>query len=116
VERIFGAASGAALKPSLFPGDRNLPMPPARFSELRLTPKTGRTHQLRVHLSAIGFPIVGDTLYGGRVFEAGDFRFDRQALHAHEITFVHPATLNEMTLTAPIPEDMRRLMEIMDNG
>jgi 23S rRNA pseudouridine1911/1915/1917 synthase len=114
VERIFGAASGAALKPSPFPSDRNLPTPPARFSQLRLTPKTGRTHQLRVHLSAIGFPIVGDTLYGGRVFQVPGFRFDRQALHAHEVTFVHPATLNEMTLTAPIPADMRRLMELLE--
>ncbi|MGD0389009.1 MAG: RluA family pseudouridine synthase [Tepidisphaeraceae bacterium] len=114
VERIFGAAPGTALKPSLFRSDRNLPMPPARFSCLRLTPKTGRTHQLRVHLSAIGFPIVGDTLYGGRIFESGGFRFDRQALHAHEITFVHPATLNEMTLTAPIPADLRRLMELLE--
>ena len=98
VERIFGAATA----------------PAARFSFLRLTPKTGRTHQLRVHLSTIGLPIVGDSLYGGRVFESGGFRFDRQALHAHEITFVHPGTLQEMTLTAPLPADFRRLLELLE--
>ncbi len=80
------------------------------FSVVKLSPKTGRTHQLRVHMSTIGHPIVGDTIYGGRVFEAGDFRFDRQALHAYEITFVHPGTLKTMTLSAPLPPDINELL------
>jgi 23S rRNA pseudouridine1911/1915/1917 synthase len=84
---------------------------PVKFSLLKLTPKTGRTHQLRVHLSCIGLPIVGDTMYGGRIFEAEGFRFERQALHAFEITFVHPGTLQTMTLQAPLPPDMRELMD-----
>ncbi len=83
------------------------------FAFVRLTPKTGRTHQLRVHMTAIGHPLVGDTMYGGKVFESGEFRFARQALHAHEITFVHPATLERMTLTAPIPEDMSGLLHLL---
>jgi 23S rRNA pseudouridine1911/1915/1917 synthase len=82
----------------------------AKFTLLRLTPKTGRTHQLRVHLAAIGCPIVGDTIYGGRVFADGDFKFDRQALHAFEITFVHPGTLQTMTLNAPLPPDIEELL------
>jgi 23S rRNA pseudouridine1911/1915/1917 synthase len=110
VERVFGAAAENALKPSLFLTDRKLPVPPAKFSLMRLSPKTGRTHQLRVHLATIGFPIVGDTMYGGRIFEAEGFRFERQALHAHQITFVHPGTLKEMTLTAPLPEDIEKLI------
>src|SRR5262249_50865802 len=77
--------------------------PAETFTLLKLSPKTGRTHQLRVHMSAIGHPIVGDTMYGGRVFESGNFRFERQALHAFEITFVHPGTLKTMTLSAPLP-------------
>jgi 23S rRNA pseudouridine1911/1915/1917 synthase len=81
-----------------------------KFALLRLSPKTGRTHQLRVHMAAIGCPIVGDTTYGGRVFESGDFRFDRQALHAFEITFVHPGTLKTMTLSAPLPPDITELL------
>ena len=80
------------------------------FSLVKLTPKTGRTHQLRVHMTAIGFPMVGDVVYGGRVFETGGFRFDRQALHAAEITFIHPGTLNPMTLQAPMAADMRELI------
>jgi 23S rRNA pseudouridine1911/1915/1917 synthase len=83
-----------------------------RFSFLKLTPKTGRTHQLRVHMSAIGFPMVADTIYGGRCVQAGEFRFARQALHASQITFVHPVTLATMTLEAPLPPDMRELLSI----
>jgi 23S rRNA-/tRNA-specific pseudouridylate synthase len=54
--------------------------------------------------------MVGDTMYGGRIFESGDFRFERQALHAYEITFTHPGTLKEMTLRAPLPGDMEKLL------
>ena len=84
-----------------------------KFAVVRLSPKTGRTHQLRVHMAAIGCPIVGDTTYGGRVFESGNLRFERQALHAYEITFVHPATLKTMTLSAPLPQDMTELLQIL---
>jgi 23S rRNA pseudouridine1911/1915/1917 synthase len=98
VEKIFKSASGE------------------RFSMVQLMPKTGRTHQLRVHMAAIGFPIVGDTMYGGRVYESGGIRFERQALHAREITFVHPGTLETMTLKAPLAEDMRKLIETMEAG
>jgi 23S rRNA pseudouridine1911/1915/1917 synthase len=84
-----------------------------KFSLVRLTPKTGRTHQLRVHMAAIGHPIVGDTVYGGRIFEVQDFRLERQALHAAEITFVHPGTLRTMTLSAPLPADILMLLKIL---
>ena len=66
-------------------------------------------------MAAIGFPMVGDTMYGGRVFEHGDFRFERQALHAFEITFTHPGTLEPMTLQAPLPPDISELLEIFRN-
>jgi 23S rRNA pseudouridine1911/1915/1917 synthase len=95
------------------PHDRNFKAPPGRFTFVKLFPKTGRTHQLRVHMSVLGYPMVGDTMYGGRVFESGDFRFERQALHAFEITFVHPATLNTMTLSAPVAPDMAKLIETL---
>lgn len=81
------------------------------ISLMKLTPKTGRTHQLRVHMSQIGNPIVGDTMYGGRVFSEGDLHFERQALHAYEITFVHPGTFNTMTLSASLPADMTSLLD-----
>ena len=102
---------------STFEKDRKLPQPPAgKFSFMKLSPKTGRTHQLRVHMAFHGMPMVGDTMYGGRIFEAGDFRFTRQALHAYEITFIHPGTHKPMTLTAPLPPDMTRLLEILRNA
>jgi 23S rRNA-/tRNA-specific pseudouridylate synthase len=88
------------------------------YALMEFTPKTGRTHQIRVHAAALGLPLVGDTMYGGRIFEPADgsFRFDRQALHAARITFVHPGTRQSMTLTAPLPPDMTRLIEILRQG
>ena len=106
--------SAFTLAPGAHPHDRNFKPPPGRFSFVKLWPKTGRTHQLRVHMAALGYPMVGDTMYGGRVFEAGEgFTFARQALHAFEITFVHPATLETMTLKAPLPPDMATLLDLL---
>jgi 23S rRNA pseudouridine1911/1915/1917 synthase len=125
VQEIFQRHPQATLEQSRFPSDRNRPAPPERFSLIKLTPKTGRTHQLRVHLSHLGYPIVGDTMYGGRIFQhaapagAPDgappayFRLERQALHAYEITFVHPGTLETMTLRAPLPPDITTLLNIL---
>lgn len=116
VQEIFQTPSESSLHDSTFAADRKSPAPPARFSLVKLSPKTGRTHQLRVHMAALGKPIVGDTMYGGRVFQQGDFRLERQALHAREITFVHPVTLRTMTLQAPLPPDLSRLLEILRAG
>ena len=68
---------------------------------------TGRTHQIRVHLAHLGHPLVGDFLYGT---EEPD-RIPRPALHSHRLTFRHPITGQEMSFTAPVPPDMKRLME-----
>jgi 23S rRNA pseudouridine1911/1915/1917 synthase len=84
-----------------------------RYALVNLSPKTGRTHQLRVHMATRGHPIVGDTMYGGLVFQRGDFTFSRQALHAYEITFVHPGTLETMTLQAPLPADFAQLLDLL---
>ena len=72
-------------------------------SSVRCRLITGRTHQIRVHLAAKGWPIVGDAVYGKA---AG---FPRQALHAWRLRFKHPVTGKEMMLEAPIPPDMRAL-------
>ena len=113
VQEIFEQPAEAVLGESPFPGDRGRPAPPQRFSLIQLTPKTGRTHQLRVHLSARGYPIVGDTMYGGRIFQHGAFRMERQALHARRISFVHPGTLERMTLEAPLPHDLETFLAIL---
>jgi len=106
---------GYRLHAGEFVADGKTPPPPERFSLVKLSPKTGRTHQLRVHMSHIGHPIVGDTMYGGRVVETTDsaFRFARQALHAFEITFVHPITLKSITLQAPLPPDIEALVQLL---
>ena len=72
--------------------------------ELRL--ETGRTHQIRVHMSHIGHPVLGDHLYGG----ASDL-IPRQALHAYKLIFHHPATDELMTVTCPLPEDMQTILD-----
>jgi 23S rRNA pseudouridine1911/1915/1917 synthase len=113
VEEVFEMPASATLETGSRAADRNKPRPPERFSLVRLTPKTGRTHQLRVHLAALGHPIVGDTMYGGRVFVHDDFRLERQALHAFEISFTHPGTLEIMRLTAPMPTDISKLLDIL---
>jgi 23S rRNA pseudouridine1911/1915/1917 synthase len=112
-ESRIPSAEPHILLPSKFAHDRKSPAPPEKFSLIKLSPKTGRTHQLRVHLSQIGHPMVGDTLYGGRIFQSGDFIFERQALHAYEITFIHPTKLTPMTLNAPLPTDFETLLGIL---
>ncbi|QKS71504.1 RluA family pseudouridine synthase [Paenalkalicoccus suaedae] len=68
--------------------------------------ETGRTHQIRVHMRYIEFPIVGDPKYGPR--KKHDFPIEGQALHAQLLGFVHPTTGEEMIFTAPIPEDFKK--------
>jgi len=69
--------------------------------------KTGRTHQIRVHMAHIGYPILGDRVYGGaKVAKLGDIVIARQMLHAESLSLLHPETRHPMTFTAPPPRDM----------
>ena len=88
------------------------------LSFLALYPKTGRTHQLRVHLSYVGHPIVGDPVYGRkRLPTTGKLALlskeikcvGRQALHAWRVTFSHPVSQKPLTVTAPCPDDLKQL-------
>ena len=78
-----------------------------RFTLLRLRPETGRTHQLRVHMAYLGHPLAGDWLYGTEDKNL----IARPALHSYELWFTHPVTGQELHFTAPIPQDMQRLLE-----
>ncbi|MGB5232475.1 MAG: RluA family pseudouridine synthase [Desulfoprunum sp.] len=81
-----------------------------RFTLLAVTIETGRTHQIRVHMSHIGHPVAGDPVYGGR---PGDPRFPRQMLHAARLRFVHPVTRNPLDIVAPIwPDFVEALRQI----
>lgn len=72
---------------------------------LELTLETGRTHQIRVHMSHIGYPLLGDELYGGDLTE-----ISRQALHCGHMSLLHPITKEKMSFDCPIPEDMEALL------
>lgn len=76
-----------------------------RYHLFLASPITGRTHQLRAHFSAIGFPLVGDTLYG-----SASQLIDRQALHALRLTFPHPETGETLSVTAPLHEDYKKAL------
>jgi 23S rRNA pseudouridine1911/1915/1917 synthase len=78
---------------------------------LRLFPKTGRTHQIRVHLAAIGHPIVGDAVYGRGRVRASGASIQRQALHAERIAFRHPHTGSRLSVAAPLPADLVALRQ-----
>jgi len=75
------------------------------FSYLRLFPKTGRTHQIRVHLASIHHPILGDKLYGG-IITGPYLKIPRQALHAHRIEIIHPISEKPLVFEAPVPPDI----------
>ena len=77
-------------------------------SVLHCNLETGRTHQIRVHLSAIGHPVLGDPTYGTAATRRG---FARVALHAQTLGFAHPATTEAVEFTAPIPEDLSGLID-----
>lgn len=70
--------------------------------------ETGRTHQIRVHLAAIGHPILGDTLYSNNYKKYPDIT--RQLLHAYEVTFIHPIKKTEVKYTSPITDDLKKFI------
>ena len=80
------------------------------FTHVQCLLHTGRTHQIRVHLSQLGYPLAGDDLYGGHLNYIG-----RQALHASRVSFYHPMTDEWLELQAPIPSDMKALLTYYGN-
>lgn len=89
-----------------------------RFREgtlLELKPQTGRTHQLRVHLSHLHHPVAGDKVYGGRNYSIlGGVKVARLMLHAARLGFTHPGTEKYMEFETPLPEEMKNILDILD--
>jgi 23S rRNA pseudouridine1911/1915/1917 synthase len=92
-------------------------------SYLKIYLETGRTHQIRVHMAHIHFPLLGDPLYGGRLrlpAGAGEALVDtlrafrRQALHAMRLELIHPETQQSLSWEAPLPEDMQHLLQVLE--
>jgi len=92
-----------------------------RFTYCRVFPKTGRTHQIRVHLAHIGHPVVGDELYAANRYKglpAGTIRnwigkMDRLFLHAIRLTFLHPRTGKQVTFSVPLPSELAEFLAIL---
>lgn len=80
------------------------------YSLLECYPRTGRTHQIRVHLAFAGFPIVGDTTYGRRKQR---LELDRHFLHASALTLERPADDKALSLEAPLPEELKAVLELL---
>ena len=94
------------------------------YTLLNVSLETGRTHQIRVHLAFINFPILGDSVYGGRKkFVAGTteaekkeiLKFPRQALHAEKLEFIHPTSGKSVNYSAKTPKDLTQLIELLKN-
>lgn len=85
--------------------------PGASLLEIHL--ETGRTHQIRVHMTAHRHPCVGDPLYGGDPTLSARLGLTRQWLHARELSFTHPATAERVTFTSPYPADLQRALDIL---
>jgi len=93
------------------------------FSFVGLSPLTGRTHQIRVHLAYIKHPIVADDTYGGKLVYPWQLKdaepaieepiINRPALHAHTLEFKHPTTEKQVKFEAPIPDDMQKLLDML---
>ena len=91
------------------------------YTSVNLFPKTGRTHQLRVHMSSIGHPLVGDKLYGGHALSEMDLAdtgsaeplIEHQALHARRLRLVHPISEKPLELEAPLPPRIQRVVEML---
>ncbi|MDR2761492.1 MAG: RluA family pseudouridine synthase [Planctomycetaceae bacterium] len=105
-----------------------------KFTSIRCLPKTGRTHQIRVHLVHAGYPILCDRMYGGRKTismeeltgkkpvalteenTTGTIVLSRQALHAHKLSFEHPATGKELEIVSPIPNDIQSVIDCLETN
>lgn len=93
-------------------------------THIKVALETGRTHQIRVHLASIHYPVVGDPVYGGRLKMAKQTgpvlqdmltQFKRQALHAKHLGLCHPVTREAIEWTVPVPDDMQALLKALDN-
>ena len=109
----IGRAPGSAIRRQVCPDgqaaytDYRVLSAGGGFSLLELTPRTGRTHQLRVHMAALGCPLAGDWLYGAEDHSL----ITRPALHAARLALTHPVTGEPLSFTAPLPEDMTTILE-----
>ena len=105
---------------------RRLETPFGKFTLVEVKIDTGRTHQIRVHMSSIGHPVVGDVLYGapremrarnGRSTDSGAaLTLPRNFLHAAQLELTHPRTGEKISLASPLPPDLHAFLATLENG
>lgn len=81
-----------------------------KYTLVKCSLRTGRTHQIRVHMRYLGHPIVGDKTYG---VKKDEWSLEGQLLHAGEIGFIHPETGEKMSFIAPMPDDFEKILNIL---
>jgi 23S rRNA pseudouridine1911/1915/1917 synthase len=113
--RMAVVARGKPAKTYYFPVDHG-----SGWSRLRCRLDSGRTHQIRVHLSSIGHPLLGDQVYGASqrkaVLPDAALAFPRQALHAARLALIHSGTREELSWESPLPADISGLLDSLKNA
>lgn len=108
----FGVVAGGRESVTRYRVLKNYTLDALPFTLLELYPETGRTHQIRVHLKHIGFPIFSDPLYGGRKQSRNDRKvLNRVFLHAAKISFIHPTNGKQVTFESPLPNELQELLD-----
>ena len=82
------------------------------FALVKIRIFTGRTHQIRVHMSSIGYPVTGDNLYK----DPHSMKVKRQCLHAYQVQLIHPITREKIFIKSPLPKDIRNIIRLGING
>jgi 23S rRNA pseudouridine1911/1915/1917 synthase len=95
-------------------GGKNSAQSSSKIHHVEALPRTGRTHQIRVHLSEQGHPILGDLTYGGAT-QTHSVTIPRLMLHASSLVFPHPITKKEITIVSSIPEDFSKCLAELQN-
>jgi 23S rRNA pseudouridine1911/1915/1917 synthase len=94
----------------------------AHHTHIKAILETGRTHQIRVHMSHIGYPLIADPMYGGKIrfpkkanetLKDALKSFKRQALHSKKLTLIHPISGEKMSWKAPLPQDLQNLIQVL---
>lgn len=115
--RQFGVVAGGRESVTFYTVEGYFRTPDKRrepLTLLRLNPITGRTHQIRVHLQYLGHPIFADFLYAGRKTQRDDRELlERVFLHAATISFFHPLTGEQIALSAPLPPELQRVLDLL---
>lgn len=105
----FGVVAGGRKAKTDYLVEKHFQKEKEKFSLLKLHPLTGRTHQIRIHLKYLGYPIVADSFYAGRKTARNDQQWcPRLFLHASEITFKHPKKKKTVTYKSPLPKDLKK--------